>query len=237
MRQVSSKLLSGISPPSHITTMEHAVLQMTQEIAQYLETKFQALLRQDYTTHVSFPSHWNIHFLHEVDQIALILLEAFKNQGRIFNSLTLLQRISLTNLVQTSWDASRYCDCIAMNGLQPVAEQKISQRLPPIYDPPVHETKPFVVTDKHRNGLVWYLPQLISAQRQVSHTAGRTKPRGVTRWGWSLPAGHTSAGTQSGGSERWSMMPAAFSNAAGMAELSMADEACYRSQCGNPSVN
>ena len=60
--------------------MEHAVLQMTQEIAQYLETKFQALLRQDYTTHVSFPTHWNLHFLHEVDQIALILLEAFKIQ-------------------------------------------------------------------------------------------------------------------------------------------------------------
>lgn len=58
-----------------------------------------------------------------------------------------------------------------MNGLQPAAEEKISRRFPPIYEPPVHATKPFVVTDKHGNGLVWYLPHLIAAERQVSHTA------------------------------------------------------------------
>ena len=63
--------------------MEHGVLQETQEISQYLTTKFQALLWQDQTMHVSFPSHWNLHFLDEVDQVALVLVEAVKNPRRI----------------------------------------------------------------------------------------------------------------------------------------------------------
>lgn len=164
--------------------MEHAVLQMTQEIAQYLTTKFQALLQQDHDMHVSFPTHWNLHFLHEVDQIALVLFEAFNNQSGTLNYLSLLQTISLTNVVQTSWDASRYCDGIgaAMTGLQSAAEQKLCQRFRPIYDPPVHAAKPFVITDKHRNGLVWYLPNLISPKRQVSHIAGGAQTDGVNNW-------------------------------------------------------
>ena len=55
-----------------------------------------------------------------------------------------------------------------MNGLQPTAEEKITRRYPPIYNPVHHEAKPLVVTDLHRNVLVWYLPHILTAGRQVS---------------------------------------------------------------------
>ena len=60
-----------------------------------------------------------------------------------------------------------------MNGLKPSAEAKITLRYPAIYNPPHHETKPLVVTDLHRNILVWYLPDILTAARQVSAAGAR----------------------------------------------------------------
>ena len=59
-----------------------------------------------------------------------------------------------------------------MNGLQPTTEAKITERYPPIYNPPHHAMEPFVVTDLHRNALVWSLPNVLTAGRQVSTAAG-----------------------------------------------------------------
>ena len=59
-----------------------------------------------------------------------------------------------------------------MNGLQPTAEAKITERYPPIYRPTHHATEPFVVTDRHRNALVWSLPNILTAGRQVSFAGG-----------------------------------------------------------------
>jgi hypothetical protein len=59
-----------------------------------------------------------------------------------------------------------------MNGLQLTAEAKITERYPPIYNPPHHVTEPFVVTDLHRNALVWAMPNMLTAGRQVSPAGG-----------------------------------------------------------------
>ena len=59
-----------------------------------------------------------------------------------------------------------------MSGLQPTAEAKVTERYPPIYDPPHHATEPFVVTDRHRNVLIWSLPNILTAGRQVSTGGG-----------------------------------------------------------------
>jgi len=71
--------------------------------------------------------------------------------------------------VRTTWDATRYCDTIsiALTGQNHKAEDKILKRYPPIYSLIVHKTLPFVVMDMHQNGLVWYLPDIISGTCQV----------------------------------------------------------------------
>lgn len=59
-----------------------------------------------------------------------------------------------------------------MTGLAPMAEAKIMETYPPIYNPPHHVTEPFIVTDMHRNALVWSLPNILTAGRQVSPAGG-----------------------------------------------------------------
>ena len=60
------------------TSPDIGVLHTTRQFEEYLRKKFQALLRGD-EIHVSFPAHWTLDLLSEVDRIALILVEAFRN--------------------------------------------------------------------------------------------------------------------------------------------------------------
>jgi len=64
-----------------------------------------------------------------------------------------------------------------MMGQNQRIEDQILKKYPPIYISIVHKTAPFVVTDMHKNGLVWYLPDILSGTRQVSdsgHHAGQS---------------------------------------------------------------
>lgn len=63
----------------------------------------------------------------------------------------------------------RYCDTIgvALTGQNQKTEDQISAKYPPIYLSIEHKTAPFVVTDMHKNGLVWYLPDILSGTRQA----------------------------------------------------------------------
>jgi hypothetical protein len=54
------------------------LLNTTRQFDNYLRTKYRALLRGD-EIHVPFPTHWTLDLLSEVDRIALILVEAFRN--------------------------------------------------------------------------------------------------------------------------------------------------------------
>ena len=60
------------------TSPDIGVLHTTRQFEEYLRKKFQALLRGD-EIHVPFPAHWTLDLLSEVDRIALILVEAFRN--------------------------------------------------------------------------------------------------------------------------------------------------------------
>ena len=60
------------------TSPDIGVLHTTRPFEEYLQKKFQALLRGD-EIHVSFPAHWTLDLLSEVDRIALILVEVFRN--------------------------------------------------------------------------------------------------------------------------------------------------------------
>ena len=63
----------------------------------------------------------------------------------------------------------RYCDTIgvALTGQNQKTEDQISAKYPPIYLSIERQTAPFVVTDMHKNGLVWYLPDILSRARQA----------------------------------------------------------------------
>lgn len=148
------------------TAPDIGVLNTTSQFEEYLQRKFRALLR-GVEEHVPFPTHWTLDLLSEVDRIAFILVEAFHNPSKIIYDC--MKWLSY-DVVRTSWDASRYCDLIgaAMSGLREGVEEQIMERYPPIYSPARHERKPLVVTDLHRNILVWYLPVILTAARQVS---------------------------------------------------------------------
>ena len=60
------------------TSPDIGLLNTTRQFEDYLRKKFQALLRGE-EIHVPFPTHWTLDLLSEVDCIALILVEAFRN--------------------------------------------------------------------------------------------------------------------------------------------------------------
>lgn len=60
------------------TAPDIGLLNTTRQFEDYLRKKFRALLRDD-EIHVPFPTHWTLDLLSEVDRIALILVEAFRN--------------------------------------------------------------------------------------------------------------------------------------------------------------
>ena len=60
------------------TAPDIGILNTTRQFEEYLRKKFRALLRGD-EIHVPFPPHWTLDLLSEVDRIAFILVEAFRN--------------------------------------------------------------------------------------------------------------------------------------------------------------
>ena len=68
------------------TSPDIELLNITRQFEDYLRKKFRALLRGD-EIHVPFPTHWTLDLLSEVDRIALILVQAFRNPSETGFSL------------------------------------------------------------------------------------------------------------------------------------------------------
>ena len=68
------------------TVSNIGVLDTTCQLEEYLQRKFRALLR-GVEVHVPFPTHWTVDLLGEVDRIALVLVEAFRNPSEIISAL------------------------------------------------------------------------------------------------------------------------------------------------------
>ena len=139
---------------------------LAQEIAYYLKAKFRATLHGT-AQGIPFPLHWTLDLLDECNGIVVVLVEAFKHPSESRSPAHMI--ISSSLAVRTAWDATRYCDTIGVSqtGQNHKAEDQILKRYPPIYLSVVHKTAPFVVTDMHKNALVWYLPDILSETRQV----------------------------------------------------------------------
>jgi hypothetical protein len=58
---------------------ELGVIALTDSIANYCSNKFQQLIANDQSC-ISFPSGWSFHFLHECDQMVMVLYKAYNNR-------------------------------------------------------------------------------------------------------------------------------------------------------------
>jgi hypothetical protein len=61
--------------------MEHdlGVIALTDSIAHYFSAKFRQLIVDDQSS-IPFPSGWSFNFLHECDQMVMVLYNAYKNR-------------------------------------------------------------------------------------------------------------------------------------------------------------
>ena len=74
------------------TALNIGVLNITCQLEDYLQRKFRALLR-GVEVHVPFPTQWTVDLLGEVDRIALVLVEAFRNPSEIISALYVMDLI------------------------------------------------------------------------------------------------------------------------------------------------
>jgi hypothetical protein len=68
------------------------------------------------------------------------------------------------------WDVDRYADRLTPrnSGRNAVFEEELASRYPPMYVPPKTVAYPLLVTDRHNNAILWYLPKMLTARRHVS---------------------------------------------------------------------
>jgi hypothetical protein len=72
--------------------------------------------------------------------------------------------------VKTEWDVQRYADRLTPrnSGQNEAFETALHLSYPPIYKPPEIASVPMLVTDRHNNAVLWYLPNLLTPRRHVS---------------------------------------------------------------------
>jgi len=142
-------------------------IRRTDEVASYLRQKLTAVLASgEPSIYVSSPLTWNHEFLAECDRAVSVIAAALKYTGKILKH----RYISLTpDLERTSWDARRYSDKVGMRnaGQNANSESLLQTSFPPIHEPAKYEIKPMVIINKFGSILLWYLPGILSNNRQV----------------------------------------------------------------------
>jgi hypothetical protein len=73
--------------------------------------------------------------------------------------------------VVIDWDADRYNGSLTQRstGLNEAVEKRISLKFPPLFEDPMFMNRPFTLWDCHRRLLMWYLPEILLTERQVSN--------------------------------------------------------------------
>lgn len=71
--------------------------------------------------------------------------------------------------VKTAWDIDRYCDFLGhrQSGQGSQAEEELRKRFKPLFNELSFLDAPALITDKHGVALVWYLPGMLTKDRQT----------------------------------------------------------------------
>jgi hypothetical protein len=144
-------------------------LNLTEQISQYLTCLFRTKLNNLSTHTCGLPGpQLTAQTAAECHQIADVLVAAYRNKGDSF-LFCLPPYLNILTIVCVPWDAVRYGDRlnVRMSGRDDSAEAVLSKRFGPVTPDTQLYKDPFILVDEHGIILGWYLPQLLSVQRQV----------------------------------------------------------------------
>ena len=79
--------LLSLSFPTAMLAKKDLALSLTEDVASYMKAKFHQQLRGS-EGHVPFPPHWDFTLLQECDQAVGILLDAYRNRCKKYDSST-----------------------------------------------------------------------------------------------------------------------------------------------------
>jgi hypothetical protein len=144
-------------------------IQNTKEVAAYLR-KLCAAELQSNGRKVPFPK-WPVDLLEECEYAAKVIVQAIKNPSK---SLPLIITPWLTSQsVRTEWSVVDYVEALRnvgprCTGQQDKVENKLMESFPPCESTLL--SAPTVICDRDGLVMAWYLPGILSPQRQVSGT-------------------------------------------------------------------
>lgn len=140
------------------------------EITQFIYARFQQIIAGTNTS-LAFPEDWDFQTLIEYNRVALVLAEAYKNQGMYQMALTAVINTDINKKkVCTSWSVENYCQDLQKkcSGTNIKVEEAMRKKFPPVHTEMELYTTPMMVTDVNGNILVWYLPGILEPRMQVS---------------------------------------------------------------------
>jgi hypothetical protein len=82
---------------------------------------------------------------------------------------------SIVKTVKIKWDITRYTDRLGKKPSLKETQAKLDQlsrRFPP-ENPPINLSKPAIILDMHDRIIAWYLPGILTPDRQVWHSIFR----------------------------------------------------------------
>ncbi|KIM34639.1 hypothetical protein M413DRAFT_144266 [Hebeloma cylindrosporum] len=135
-----------------------AVLHETSTVATYMRAKFKMLMqnigatpRQEHSF-LPFPEAWSLEYAVEVDLAVSVVARAFSNQDC------------------TIWDADRYSDHISLRntGISGDIDEFLEYKFKPLQRTRAIQIEPLTVTDRNGQMLLWYLPGLLTMERQAA---------------------------------------------------------------------
>lgn len=161
--------------PKNTTSPRSTLLAIDGEtaiVAGYMKAQF--LLMQNgglSDTSVSHPKRWTLDFAIEADQALNVILHAIKNQGAWSGLVVGRMYVNGIWQVSTVWDVQRYADHINLKNTgigRDDQEEALSRMFKPVENAPTLEVRPCTITDRHRRILLWYLPNILTPERQVN---------------------------------------------------------------------
>lgn len=150
-----------------------AIDEETAGVADYMKAQFPLMQSSGLPgAGVSHPTHWTLDFAIEVDHALSVIFCAVQKQGA--ESELVVPNVcdwKLALLVSTAWDVQRYADHIGLKNTgtgREELEEALLRMFKPVENAPSLEVMPCTITDRHGRYLLWYLPNILKPERQVS---------------------------------------------------------------------
>ncbi|KAJ3506421.1 hypothetical protein NLJ89_g6879 [Agrocybe chaxingu] len=127
-----------------------AVIELTEEIASYVQQAISAIEVNGHFEETRFPAHWSLDLLSDCNRMARVITDAYDNQEK------------------TSWSVHDYAQELKTkaNGMNDAVEEALKKKFPPMNKHMTLSSSPLLITDKDGFVLVWYLPEALSPTRK-----------------------------------------------------------------------